>query len=250
MFQELKLVGLRKFTAVRWSRERQTARWRSCSCWDFKKEKTAAFWWWGWRGDCFCWDGSVLFCKENDSSSNRTSSSETERRRQLWMARERMLIGLERMGLLWSTQMDKCWQSHAESRLKLADCINGTAGGDRKRKKRRGGRKEGEEGKKELVTSLGAASSTESCWWRWLQRQQQAVGRAAGVARQTARSGRRSDHDDEGGRGRGQTVLMMVAWSIIEREKERRNRCTMRGELNIQGRKMKYIREGEKEMDL
>ena len=40
------------------------------------------------------------------------------------------------------------------------------------------------------------------------------MGRAAGVARQTARSGRRSDHDDEGGRGRGQTVLMVVAWSI------------------------------------
>ena len=46
--------------------------------------------------------------------------------------------------------MDKCWQSHAESRLKLADCINGTAGGDRKRKKRRGGRKE--EGSVSLVS--------------------------------------------------------------------------------------------------
>ena len=167
MFQKLKLVGLREFAAVRWSRERQTARWRSCSCWDFKKEKTAAFWWWGWRGDCFCWDGSVLFCKENDSSSNRTSSSETERRRQLWMARERMLIGLERMGLLWSTQMDKCWQSHAESKLKLADCINGNSWkwsekkGEKGRKKRRG---EGELG--ELETE----GEGRARWWWWLVR--------------------------------------------------------------------------------
>ena len=46
--------------------------------------------------------------------------------------------------------MDKCWQSHAESRWKLTDCINGTAEGDRKRKKRRGGRKE-EKGKKKMI---------------------------------------------------------------------------------------------------
>ena len=35
---------------------------------------------------------------------------------------------------------------------------------------------------------------------------------------------------------------------MIEREKGRRNRCTGRGKLYVQGRKKKHIREGEKEM--
>ena len=106
--------------------------------------------WWGWRVDYLCWDGSVLSSKENDSSSNRTSSSETEWRRQLWMARERMLIEPERMGLLWSNQMDKAGSHTQRTDWSSLTASMATAGSDRKRKERKGGRRE--EGRVSLVS--------------------------------------------------------------------------------------------------